>query len=51
MEKGHEIWHFWAILQFGTGAETGVVPIPTHRIGLVPVPMLPVALIFVLLIC
>ena len=38
MGKGHEISHFWAIPQFSTGTQTGVVPIPIDRTKVVPVP-------------
>ena len=38
MEKGHEIYHFWAIPQFNTGTQIGVVPVPigTTKVVLVP---------------
>ena len=38
MEKGHEFCHFWAILHFGTGTQTRVVPVPIDRTKVVPVP-------------
>ena len=40
-EKGvrdGKICHFWAIPQFGTGTQIGVVPVPIGRTKVVPVP-------------
>ena len=38
LEKGHEICHLWAIPQFGTGTQIGMVPIPIYKTKMVPVP-------------
>ena len=38
LEKGHEICHFWAISQFGTGTQIRVVSVPIDRTKVVPVP-------------
>ena len=38
LEKGHEICHFWAILQVGTDTQIGVVPLPLNKTKVVPVP-------------
>ena len=39
LERGHEICHFWAILQSGTSTQIGMVPVPICRGKMVPVPI------------
>ena len=38
LEKGHEIFHFRAIPQFGTGTQTEVVRVPVDKTKVVQVP-------------
>ena len=38
LEKRNEICHIWAISQFGTGTQIGVVSVPIDRTKVVPVP-------------